>query len=69
MLGWIHAHSFFLMQGPARGWNGKLDKMANDVGDVSGCVEGLLGVAIISGVALVATVVGSAIWKGVARKR
>ena len=32
-------------------------------------VEGLLGVAIISGVALVATVVGSAIWKGVARKR
>ncbi|KAI5785007.1 putative mitochondrial fission protein Tbfis1p [Peziza echinospora] len=31
--------------------------------------EGLLGVAIISGVALVATVVGSALWKGVSRKR
>ncbi|KAF8426912.1 putative mitochondrial fission protein Tbfis1p [Tirmania nivea] len=31
--------------------------------------EGLLGVAIIGGVAMVATIVGSAIWKGVARHR
>ena len=34
-----------------------------------GFLEGLLGVAIIGGVAMVATIVGSAIWKGVARKR
>ncbi|KAA8895375.1 putative mitochondrial fission protein Tbfis1p [Sphaerosporella brunnea] len=31
--------------------------------------EGLLGVAIVSGVALAAGLVGSALWKGLARKR
>lgn len=32
-------------------------------------VDGLLGVAIISGVALAAGVVGSALWKGMAKRR
>ena len=31
--------------------------------------EGLVGVAIVSGVALVAGVMGSILWKGLARKR
>lgn len=31
--------------------------------------EGLLGVAIVSGVALAAGLVGSALWKGLSRKR
>lgn len=33
------------------------------------CSEGLLGVAIISGVALAAGVVGSALWRGMAKRR
>jgi fission 1 protein len=31
--------------------------------------EGLLGVAIVSGVALAAGIVGSVVWKGLSRKR
>ena len=32
-------------------------------------IEGLLGVAIVSGVALAAGIVGSVVWKGLSRKR
>lgn len=38
-------------------------------GELMLAIEGLLGVAIVSGVALAAGLVGSAMWKGLSRKR
>ena len=44
---------------------------SNAVGELTMLIisEGLLGVAIVSGVALTAGLVGSMLWKGLARKQ